>query len=168
MCTKRHSAFPKWGKNKLVKKEPNSRIKTWGWIFIVFCHIMATHISAVRRFFVLIFAGNVVSTFLSFVCYLFGFPFEFTGTLRNGGNRERERNNRSCRTSKYFKSIIVISFGFSIPRCLCLYGLLFYRTHWCYLVGSFCIHLVRSGSMVTFTCHWLYRWVFFYWGNFCI
>lgn len=90
-------------KLKPAKKADNSnRIYTEkheGGIFIVFCHIIATHIATVFRqfcalsfsflllpalsaYWLLIFAENVVSTFQSFVCYLSyflscSFPFQF-------------------------------------------------------------------------------------------
>lgn len=109
-----------------------------GGIFIVFCHIMATHITTVRRFYVLFhsssltcllsrlvgcwfFSEYVVSTFQSFVCYLvisfffILFPFISVGKLvekkANRATNERKTIELCVCVvqSKYFKSIIVIS-----------------------------------------------------------
>lgn len=64
--------------NEKKRSTRNWKIKTWGWIFIVFCHIKRhtyLYSSAILcvDFCVFFITGNVVSTFLSFVCYLFGF-----------------------------------------------------------------------------------------------
>lgn len=101
--------------------------KIRGWIFIVFCHITATHICTVRRFFVLIFAGNAVSTFLSFVCYLFGFPFdslELWEPKKKTKKKEEKTltHNGTCRT----KQIL------SVYHChIFFWFILTYCLHWC-------------------------------------
>lgn len=106
--------------------------------------------------------------------------FKFTGTP---ANRERVRENKTietCRTSKYFKSIIVISVWvcFFVPffslfvifrLCSKCSASIPSFSQWCYLVGSLFIHLVYVCAVALWwrlLVTWLYRWVFFYWGNF--
>ena len=106
------------------------------------------------------------------ICLLFIWFFPSNSLeLRNRTKITWKENNRTCRTSKYFRSIIVISFGFSLSPAhthnqrphdkriedVISSDLFFFR---------FRFVRTRSGSMVTFSCHWFHRWVFFYWGNF--